>query len=141
MNFQFCLEKSNQSEDCYRISMPKGYLSKSSCSSLFGDRALWPHEILALGLISHVWKTELDKISNVHGWAGQMPEAKEQMMPAGNISGQSPSKIPFFSAYCKYTSWYNCHHINLWNTFYYSKHFYIYSLIWNFYLSCNIIKH
>lgn len=51
LNFQFCLEKANQSEDVSIISMAGGDFSKSSCSSLFGDGALWPYKVLALILI------------------------------------------------------------------------------------------
>ena len=42
---------------------------------LYGDRAWWPHETLALRLIL-IWKAEVGKISSVHDWAGWMPEVK-----------------------------------------------------------------
>lgn len=39
-NFQFCLEKANQSKNGSVISMAGGDLSKSSCPSIIGDGAL-----------------------------------------------------------------------------------------------------
>ena len=121
--------------------MAGGDLSKSSCPSRFGDRALWPpHEVLALGLTPHIQKTELGKMGNVHGWAGETPEASEQVMPAGsNIAGQSPP------APCSFRHIVRALHgmvlIMFINQIHFTpKHFCIYSLIWSLPPSCNIIK-
>lgn len=122
MMFEFSIlswkKEWNQSEDGSLISMAGDDLSKSSWPSLFGDRALWPHEALALRLIPHVWKRELGKIGNAHGWAGRMPEATEQMMPASNnISGQFPL------AFCSFQHIVSACHRMIFITFIYRIHF------------------
>ena len=62
--------------------------------SLFRHRALWPHETLALKLISHVWKARVGKLTNVQAEQvePQRPKSKwcQQQQRFSSSSSQDP---------------------------------------------------